>query len=263
MTIEMVIETTFRLNQFLNSTAMIARAQEQFQVVAHFWKYSKDLADFQQQMMTTMHAVQIGVASADVCNEHAPFETRLRSAEYLIQIWNPYPIDPKAKLALRLAGPYGRDEIRRELPIALLSAAEESVRSLKPRRIGRVWVKDAANQRVKISLLDLRFGHFFRALRTLGIKTYEGLALGAAPTAISREVKDSDACCQEQPSSGASDTPYFDDSESKLLALSPREQQLWELLSQGMSKAAAAGLMKISPSTARVLFLRIKNKLRK
>jgi DNA-directed RNA polymerase specialized sigma24 family protein len=227
---------------------------------AGFVKYSRDLADFQRQMMRTE---QIVLASAHVCNEHAPIDQRLKAAEYLIQLWNPYPFDRKAKLALRFAGPCGRDEIRKDLPIALLSNAVESVRKLKPRRIGRAWLKDKADQRVKLSLADLEVEHFLRGLRTLSIRTYEQLALSAAPTAISREVRDSDAYCGEPANSTGSDAPSLDDLEEQLAALSPRERQLFELLGQGMSKASAAGRMRISTSTARVLFSRLKKKLHK
>ena len=262
LVIVMPLDMIVRLNEFLRATAVITRVHAELEGLARCGQYYRELADFQRTLMGMMSAGQIGLASASVCDELAPIEARLKFADYLIRLWNPYPFDPKAQLALRLAGRSGRDEIRAELPIALISAAVESVQSLKPRRIGRVWVKDTANQRVKISLLDLRIGHFFRALRTLGIRTYERLALAAAPTAISREVKDSDAFGREQASSRASDTPSFADHESKLLTLSPRERQLWELVRQGMSKAAAARPMKISPSTARVLFSRLKNKLR-
>jgi DNA-binding CsgD family transcriptional regulator len=262
--IEISMDTT-AIQGLLSTTAVIARVQAQLKIVpavARALDYGRDLAAFQRNIVDTMRAGQISLESAVVCNEHNPIERRLEAAEYLLQLWNPYPFDPKARLALRRAGRCGRDEIRRELPMAWLTAAVQSVRSLKPRRIGRVWIKDAANQRFKLSLLKLNVEHFLRALRTLGIRTHEQLALDAAPMAISRELKDLDACSDEQASSRISDALSFGDLESKLSALSPREWQLWQLLSQGKSKASAARLMNISPSTARVLFWRIKNKLR-
>ena len=106
-------------------------------------QYSQELGELQQQIRA---AAQMSLAAAQVCDDQASVDNRLRAADYLFDRWNPYPFDPKAKLALRFAGARGRDELRRDLPLNLLRAVEEAVQTGKRWRIRRRWVKDEAGR---------------------------------------------------------------------------------------------------------------------
>jgi len=243
------------------STPATARAVSDSPIAAGLLtQYSRYLGEFQRQISAS---AQIQISAARVCDSLVPLESRLKAAAYLIRLWNPYPFDPKAKLALRFAGVRSRGELHSDLALSLLSGAEESVKALKPRRIGRLWLKDESGKRAKISLLDLEADDFLRALRTLSIRAYEKLVLDTIPTAISREMRDSDVDSFDDPNSTETNTRSLGEPKSLLQSLSPREQQLWEYLKQDMSKVSAARRMNISPSTARVLFSRIRTKLRK
>jgi DNA-binding CsgD family transcriptional regulator len=243
-----------------SSIIAASRAAESLVAVNHLAKYFNELGELQKCIYTFQ---QVGLSAARVCNGEAAIDSRLGAADYLIELWKPYPFDPQAKLALRAAGSSGRDDLRRDLPLRLLFAAVESTRTSKPRRVGRRWLKDATGKRAKISLLDLEIRDFLRALRTLTIKTYEQLVLSVYPVLISREMRDSDGAYPDRARSIGRERPLVDLRRRQLQALSFRERQLWNLLTKGMSCADAGRRMGISPSTARVFFHRIRKKLRK
>jgi DNA-binding CsgD family transcriptional regulator len=207
---------------------------------------------------------QIARDAAEVCDEEAPFDRRLKASENLIRRWNPYPFDPKAQRALRDAGTERRAELRNDLTVNLLTTAAESARTVKQWRIGRSWLKDENGALAKLTLLDLDFDDFLRALRTLTIKQYERLTLDCLFPFASRGLRESAASSSASPSSDEK-SGSFDEriGEKEIQALSRRERELFERLRSDISLSKAARKMNIASSTARVLFSRIKLKLRK
>lgn len=206
---------------------------------------------------------QIARDAAEVCDEEAPFDRRLKASENLIRRWNPYPFDRTAQRALKLAGSERRAELRNDLILDLLSVAAESARDPRPWRIARSWIKDESGALAKLTLLDLDLDDLLRALRTLAVKHYEKLVLdGLLPFASCgrRDSRDSSfASSSSEETSGS-----FDEwiGEEKIQKLSPRERELMVRLRSDTSLSKVARQMDIAPSTGRVLFLRIKRKLR-
>jgi DNA-binding CsgD family transcriptional regulator len=206
---------------------------------------------------------QIAQDAAEVCDEEAPFDRRSKASENLIRRWNPYPFDRKAQRALKHAGAERRAELRDDLILNLLSVAAESARNPKPWRIARSWIKDANGALAKLTLLDLDVDDWLRALRTLAVKQYQKLVLDGLLPFASRGLRDSGGSSSASSSSEETSESYYERiGEEKIQALSPRERELMERLRSDTSLSKAARQMNITPSTARVLFSRIKRKLR-
>jgi DNA-directed RNA polymerase specialized sigma24 family protein len=114
-----------------------------------------------------------------------------------------------------------------------------------------------------MTLLDLEVDDWLRALRTLAVKQYEKLVLDGLLPFASRGRRDSGGSCSA--SSSSEETPgSFDEwiGEEKIQKLSPREREVIEHLLSDSSLSKASRRMNIAPSTARVLFLRVKRELR-
>jgi hypothetical protein len=206
---------------------------------------------------------QIAQAAALVCDEEAPFDRRSKASENLINRWNPYPFDPRAQKALKYAGSQGPAEVRNDLILNSLSVAAESARNPKQWRIARSWIKNEKGALAKLTLLDLDVDDWLRALRTLTVKHYEKLLLDRLSLSASRELRDTDSPFPPSSSSDETSVTFFDRIEEEMIQkLSPRERELIECLRSDNSLSKAAVQMNIRPSTARVLFSRIKRKLR-
>jgi DNA-binding CsgD family transcriptional regulator len=148
------------------------------------------------------------------------------------------------------------------LILNLLSVAAESARNPKPWRIGRSWIKDANGALAKLTLLDLDVDDWLRALRTLAVKQYEKLVLDGLLPFASRGLRDSGGSSPASSRSEETSGSFYERiGEEKIQALSRRERELIERLRSDASLSKAARQMNITPSTARVLFLRIKRKL--
>jgi DNA-binding CsgD family transcriptional regulator len=206
---------------------------------------------------------QIAQDAAEVCDEEAPFDRRSKASENLIRRWNPYPFDRKAQRALKHAGSERRAELRDNLILNLLWVAAESARNPKQWRIGRSWIKDENGALAKLTLLDLDVDDWLRALRTLAVKQYEKLVLDGLLPFASRGLRDSGGSSPASSRSEETSGSFYERiGEEKIQALSRRERELIERLRSDASLSKAARQMNITPSTARVLFSRIKRKLR-
>jgi len=204
--------------------------------------------------------LQFRRAAALVCDDGAPIQHRLQALEDLIERWNPYPFDRVAQGALRAAGAKGRAEVRQDLRLTVLDAAAEAARTPQTWRFGRRWLKDASSRRAFVTLPDLEIDDFMRALRTLFINSYERLALDRVPLFNAREIRDSDQYGTVLSTSNEADQLSFEELGDRLSELSPHERQLFDLIARGESRASAARLMHVKPSTVRVLLLRIRKK---
>ena len=206
---------------------------------------------------------RIALDVALVCNEEASFDQRLKASENLIKQWNPYPFDPIAQRALQYAGFECRAELRENLSLDLLSIAAKLVRVPKKWRIGRRWLKGADGTPARLTLGNLSIRNLIRALRTLAVKQYEKLILENHLPFTCHGLRDSGDTFSELSSSvKIAESFYAGPAENRLQALSPRERELVECLRRDDSLSKAAEQMNIRPSTARVLFFRIKKKLR-
>jgi DNA-binding CsgD family transcriptional regulator len=246
---------SFQLPQFL-------AAQRAMEDAAAAFKASQALAPGHRAVQIFSWQ-QIARDAAEVCDEEAPFDRRSKASENLVRRWNPYPFAPEAKRALRNAGSERRAELRNDLILNLLSVAAESARNPKQWRIARSWIKDENGALAKLTLLDLDVDDWIRALRTLTIKQYEKLILDGLLPFASRRLRDTDGSLSAS-SSSEETSGSFDEriGEEKIQALSRRERELLEYRRSGISLSKAARQMNITPSTARVLFSRIKRKLR-
>jgi DNA-binding CsgD family transcriptional regulator len=129
--------------------------------------------------------------------------------------------------------------------------------------IGRSWIKDENGALAKLTLLDLDVDDWLRALRTLAVKQYEKLVLDGLLPFASRGLRDSGGSSSASSRSEETSGSFYERiGEEKIQALSRRERELFEYLLSDPSRSKAARQMDIAPSTARVLFLRIKRKLR-
>lgn len=191
--------------------------------------------------------------------------TRLEAAQRLVERWNPFPFDPRAKVIWRRLTAERRKQLLEDRADWAIEACEALAKQSHRRwRFDRRWLKDTRGRVALRTLDELPLPTPVRALRNAVRKKFEAEILQDAAT-----YRDRDAA-ELALGADLSDLEVFDDRAvdprrdlSELCSrpeLAPRERELFQLLAKGYSRPEAAARMKIAPSTARVLFHRAKQK---
>jgi hypothetical protein len=191
--------------------------------------------------------------------------TRLEAADRLVERWNPFPFDPKAKVNWRSLTAERKKQLLEHRVDWLIEECEElAKRSRRPWRFDRRWLKDARSRVALCKFDELPFPKPVRALRNAVCKRFESEVLQDAATYRDHDAANLAVAGDGFGSARLDDqdvTSCFDSPKLKAWPkLSPREDQLIRLLEKGHSRREAAALMQIALSTARVLTLRVRRK---
>jgi hypothetical protein len=189
--------------------------------------------------------------------------TRLEAARRLVQRWNPFPFDPKAKVIWRSLPAERKKQLLGDRVLWVIEECEQLARHRRRRwRNGRRWLKNARGRVILHKFDELPFPTPVRAVRSAVLRKFEAAVLQDAGTYLDQDAADLAVA------GDSSDSEQLDDQDvascpDKIEAppkLTPRENQLVQLLRNGYSRPEAAALMEIAPSTARTLFFRSKKK---
>ena len=193
--------------------------------------------------------------------------TRLEAAHRLVERWNPFPFDPKAKVNWRSLTAKRKKQLLEHRVDWLIEECEELAKlSRRPWRFDRRWLKNDRSRMALLRFDELPLPKPVRALRNAVCKRLEAEVLQDAGTYPNHDAAELAVAGDSSADSAQLDdqdvTSCFDLSKHRAgPKLSPREDQLIRLLERGHSRLEAAALMEIALSTARVLTLRIRKKL--